>query len=358
MATSKRVCILGIDRYSKKTSYQTAFFVVKGYQFDIFVTDARNSNASGELGVRVHPLASSFFARLYQVWIFFWRYRAEIHHCELYVGGRFAPFYALIAKIFGQTVLVVERGDIREFFEKNYSFSLRFAMYFAYKLADVVWYKEMFMEPLLRRLGKNRYFLLPNSVPVAKRQENLRRDIDFLWVNRLIAHRHPDWFAHNLFALREDLPQLSFAIVGFMGADGNEDQQAQEAKLRKLFPPADHDRLALYCSPQSYYSRARFFVFPSDYVFCNNALLEAMSYGVIPIVSRREGTDLIVSDGVDGIIIEHSAEGLLQGMRRALTLTEVERERLSQAAIKKVRDNYSVDTWGAKLLERYESIGG
>ena len=149
---------------------------------------------------------------------------------------------------------------------------------------------------------------------------------------------------------------MNFAMVGLMGTDGNSDQQNQEMELRQMFLEIDHGYLQSYSPPEPYYVRAKFFVFPSDYVFCNYALLEAMSHGVVPIVSRREGSELIIDDGISGILVEHSEEGLVQGMRRAMDLSDDEWKKFSSAAINKVRRDFSVATWGTILLKYYESF--
>ncbi len=289
---SKRICIFGLDRFVQKNSYQINFFRKKGYFFDIFVTDIASSISMQNGDASITALSPSFIGRLYQVWRYFLKYNDTIVHCEIYVGGRFSPFYGLIAKIFQKKILVVERGDIREYFAKNYDLFLRMSMYFSYKLADVVWYKEMFMKPFLDHLGKESTFLLPNCVNVPNEINKNKRDIDFLWANRLLAHRHPEWFAFNILALYENCLQISYAIVGLMGVDGNGDQQDCESSLMKILPNNHYKNLVEYDNPRPYYSRARFFIFPSDYVFCNNALLEAMSYGVVPIISDRDGADL------------------------------------------------------------------
>ncbi len=355
-AIGKRICIFGLDRFAQKNCYQINFFRDRGYIFDIFVTDKTNSISIEGDGVIVEALSPNFFGRIHQVWQYFLTYRGDIAHCELYVGGKFSPFYALVAKIFHKKILVVERGDIREYFAKNYSAFLRIPMFISYKLADVVWYKEMFMKSFLEKLGKKQIFFLPNCVSIPENLDRNGRGIDFLWANRLLSHRHPEWFAFNLLGLREINSKITYSIVGFMGADGNRDQQDCESSLMKIFRGDELENLIAYNNPRPYYSKARFFVFPSDYVFCNNALLEAMSYGVVPIVSDRDGVSLMVNDGVNGIVTEHSKEGLMLGMRRALAMTPSEWISMSNAAVENIKNNYSVDSWGEKLMQHYKSL--
>lgn len=42
--------------------------------------------------------------------------------------------------------------------------------------------------------------------------------------------------------------------------------------------------------------KSKLFIFPANIVFCNNALLEAMSFGCVPVVANGEGAYRIVND--------------------------------------------------------------
>ena len=111
-----------------------------------------------------------------------------------------------------------------------------------------------------------------------------------------------------------------------------------------------------FVDPAPFYRRSRFFVLPADVVFCNFALLEAMSHGVVPIVSDTPGARLVVSDGVSGIIADHSAEGLRRGLERALSLDQDDWRAGSAGARRAVQEEYSIERWGARLLDEYRIL--
>ena len=49
-----------------------------------------------------------------------------------------------------------------------------------------------------------------------------------------------------------------------------------------------------------------------------------MSYGMVPLISNVQSSELIVDDGIDGFINDHSKDGLLKAMKKALNLTQTE----------------------------------
>lgn len=108
--------------------------------------------------------------------------------------------------------------------------------------------------------------------------------------------------------------------------------------------------------PFDLYKRAKFFLLPADIVFCNYALLEAMSFGVVPIVSRVEGTSRIVKEGIDGLVVPNTLDGLKIGLRRSLSMGD-EWKNMSTAAYMKIKHAFSIEDWAKKLLALYHTIG-
>jgi len=76
------------------------------------------------------------------------------------------------------------------------------------------------------------------------------------------------------------------------------------------------------------------FVLPSDLEGLSIACLETLSCGLISIVTDSVGPLDIIKDGWNGFIVKKSAEGILEGLKTAISLTENEKKII----IKNARD--------------------
>jgi glycosyltransferase involved in cell wall biosynthesis len=355
----RRIVVLGVESFRHKYLYQAKALSALGWDLDFFATNSFHVSVEPQEFARVIQLDTKFVARLLQIVSYLWKYHKCLHHAEIYVGGRFAALYCLLCRAFRIPTIVVERGDIQRFKSSHYGLATRASMLTAYRSANLVWYKEPYMARLLSGLGVRRTFMLPNAVPeppVSYSEPVLdqKRDISFLWVNRIIRERNSDW-------LHEILPQLSRCFDYKMVILGAEvDPKSEDFDLsEKLFALSERvPSLQIYghVDPNPWYSRALFFVLPANRVFGNFALLEAMSRGVVPIVTRAEGTDLIVQHGENGFVTEPSAAALKAAMRLALQMPRDDWCRLSSAARHTVATRFSLAAWVEKLLAEYERL--
>lgn len=354
---SALICILGLDAVRQKTIYQTSWLSERGFSFKIFTTHQQPDSMQEHPTADIERLQDRSMSRLRQLFLFLRRNRRSLHHVELYVGGRFAVLYAILCRVARVKLMVVERGDLMMCQRRIHPLPTRLSIYGAYRLAHRIWYRELYMERAFRRWGlAARAFLLPNAVPFPPTQAIGVRDIDVLWVNRLIPLRHADWLADALLEISATR-EVSAEIVGFAPAtSARGDVVAVEQYVRDRLAPLPNCRCWEFSDAAPLYRRARFFVLPADYVFCNFALLEAMSHGVVPIVSRVEGADRIVEHGGDGFLVEHSPVGLKRGLAEALAVDQATWNAISGQARKKVQTSFSLDAWGQRLLKEYAAI--
>ena len=346
---NRHVAILGIDNLSRKNRAQLDHLNALGYAFDVFTSDALgDSEANLPAGNTLTRVAPGAVARTAQVWRYLAANRHRLNHVEVYPGGRFAALYAALAKLHRIPVMVVERGDL--LYRDRYDASVRASMALTYRLADVVWCREFYQERALRRGGIPRVFLLANAVaaPVEIAAPD-ERVVEFAWVNRLIVERKARWVADAL--AHPDLAEARTVMLGIQPGTTDPATAAQQDDLQARRLP--NLELLPYADPQWLYRRARFFLLPSDIVYCNNALLEAMAHGVIPLVSDVEGARLIVDHGVDGFVFPHSPEGLRMAMAAARALSPAEYRRMSLAAAAKMRTRFSAERWAHQLASEY-----
>lgn len=352
--SKKKVLVFGIDNFSMKNRYQVEELNKYGYFFIFETLNSRNDsyqNFSGlealdnslEISSKGFLHAPCRIGAAIKLLISY-----KVHHVEVYPGGRFAFFYVVLSRLMKRKVIVVERGDLLDWDEKPVT--LRFSMWLCYRLATIVWYREPYMKKVLGKLRVKRRVFIHNAGPsVPVDNSRLNRDIDFLWVNRLIEQRRSDWFVD---ILDKQIFKKTFNFL--IGIEKNKNVQTQVGYVRRK--AGSNLVLEEFRSPEAFYQRSRFFVLPATVVFCNHALLEAMAYGVVPIVSESNGTDLIVQDGVNGFICEHSSRGLESAMLRALNLDDCDWGLLSQQARETVLMKFSRSGWGEKVNTLYKAV--
>jgi glycosyltransferase involved in cell wall biosynthesis len=120
------------------------------------------------------------------------------------------------------------------------------------------------------------------------------------------------------------------------------------------------DRLRLVehtASIEQYYRAADVFVLPSLREGLPNALLEAMACGLASIASRLPGvTDSVVTDGVDGLLVEPAGrEALAAALGRLLGDADL-RRRLGCAARQTVEARFSLPSIASRYISLYEEL--
>jgi glycosyltransferase involved in cell wall biosynthesis len=96
------------------------------------------------------------------------------------------------------------------------------------------------------------------------------------------------------------------------------------------------------------------YVLPSDTEGLPLACLEAMSCGLISVVTNCGGTGEIIQDGYNGFLVERSHVGVLNGLKRALKLSAAEKEQISQNGRNVVKDKFNLENnirFGLKVLK-------
>jgi glycosyltransferase involved in cell wall biosynthesis len=89
----------------------------------------------------------------------------------------------------------------------------------------------------------------------------------------------------------------------------------------------------------------------------SNALLEAMSHGVVPVVSRVSGVADVVEDGVSGLLFPPGDEtALAMRLKEALAMTADRRHRMGDAARETMRVRFSLDGVADQHLALYRNV--
>jgi glycosyltransferase involved in cell wall biosynthesis len=320
------VLILNLDTFAAKNVSQIRLMEAEGYGFTVVTNDSRRASRRvfDEQGFRRSQLIVLGGLQSKVVTVFSMLLRHRFHHVEFYPAGRLALLYLLLIKLFGHRLVVIERGDIGSL--HLYDALTRLSLRLAYRFADRVVYKETYMKEPLDSFTRAPLAFVPNCIvpPSSPLAPWAARTIDFLWVNRLTVQRRPEWF---LRALQD--PALGGRRAAMLGFE----------------------------EPGPFYDRARFFCLPSEIIFGNNSLLEAMARGVVPVVTESPGIERVVCDGVNGIVTAFDEAEYKKGLLRAAAMDQEAWAKLSRAARDTVEQEFSGDAWRRRMAKLYDEIG-
>jgi glycosyltransferase involved in cell wall biosynthesis len=107
------------------------------------------------------------------------------------------------------------------------------------------------------------------------------------------------------------------------------------------------------CDPESCLSQSTVHVFPSQWEGSAKVVYEAAACG-LPQITTREAGD-VIRDGVEGIIVQPGDVDAIAGALEHLYLHPEIVERMSQAARRRVVENFTWDHFRARLLDAYEA---
>lgn len=103
--------------------------------------------------------------------------------------------------------------------------------------------------------------------------------------------------------------------------------------------------------PSEYLKASDIFVLSSDNEGLSLALLEAMSTGLVCVSTDCTGSREAVVDERVGLVVEKSAKGVTEGIRKILAMPPSQRRDISKAASDFVRVNFDLDKNVSKVFE-------
>jgi len=347
--TKNIVLVLNIDKLKNKNCYQFRSMGKYGYQYHVFsYTNDGSSMGCGCNYVTDYP--KSVFYRAIKIVKFLSKHGRSVHHIELYTGcSNFIILEYWLAKLFGIPVCIVERGALKDLNKRG--FVGRVIRRYLFRYAAYVWIRELWMQRALQGIRSKDCFFLSNTIDVPNKHNNRpEKNIEFLWCNSLKSWRNPMWFID---ALKQPvLLEKKAVLVGFL--KNNASLQDQQQIIRASAP--SNVELVDFTQPEPYYLNSKFFVLPADIVFLNYSLLEAMAYGVVPIVSDVDGARQIVDDGENGFVVPHNKNAFCDALLHAASITDERYMIMSKNARAKVIAQFSLSNWSVHLANYYSQM--
>jgi glycosyltransferase involved in cell wall biosynthesis len=288
-----------------------------------------------------------------------WRHRRAYDVIHV-IHGRLHAFPAAVAGSWlGKPVLVKPGGGGEDHFDLSVVQRKRLlGSFFARAIASntAAWVATgQQIEGDLMRWGvpSERVHAIPNGVEIPRDLAAPTRNgvVHFLSMGRLVPEKAVDQTIRAFAALPADAP-ARLTVLG----DGPCLSQLQ-ALSRSL---AQEKRIAFpgaVADVTPYLREADVYVSTSVWEGMSNALLEAMSHGVIPVVSRVSGVADVVEEDVSGFLFQPGDEAELAArLGEALSMTADSRRAMGEAACAAMGVHFSLETVVERHLTLYRNL--
>ena len=345
----KTLC-LGIAHFIDKNGYQAQVYQKHGERIRYLVPDVTGQTEHFRIkydaDVKIVP--KSKLGRLWHTLVALLTYRP--HNVELYLTGYMALPYAFLAKITGRNLIVILRG--LEF--KSHRTTWYYAL--VLKMSDLIIAKEFYLnEGAVRLKLGHKTHMLHNCVPCVSDvvPSYADRNIDLLFLNTPRRMRHVLFLVDVIAKLLERNPGMKVTIAGFGVLDekyNSIELDYQREVLHKIEALGLKDKIELkgfVRNAPELMTASKVFILPADVIYCNYALLEAMSCGCVPVVADGEGARLVVEDEVGGFVRTLSVPAFVDAVESALQPEMW--DRCSGNARRKIDEEYSIESWYAGI---------
>jgi glycosyltransferase involved in cell wall biosynthesis len=194
-----------------------------------------------------------------------------------------------------------------------------------------------------------RVYAIPNGVEIPDDVGRKSRNgvVNFLSMGRLEAEKAVDQTIRAFAGLPADAPaHLTILGDGPCRPELEELSRRLGQERRIVFRGAVRD-----VTP--YLKEAHVYLSTSLSEGMSNALLEAMSHGVMPLVSRVSGTDDLIEEGISAFLFPPGDEtALLTRLEKSLAMTAERRCAMGETARKAIRSRFSLE----KVAERHVTL--
>ena len=285
-------------------------------------------------------------------------------HVELYFSRiYFETFPAVIfCKILNIPISLVSRGkDLRD--HQHHRYIRQILTRFICNRCNLILPKESSHVTVLKEFNlssKTVVYEIHNGVPIEK-FDVTKFGIDsktFLFLNAFRELRNLDILIKAFGKLREEFPQIRLTLVGssletnFLPQEKDHEERVLEL-ISDLKLQNNIDIYPFSSNPWEGIEDVLAFVLPADQVWLNNALLEAMSYSIPPIIAQAERAEDIISSEEIGLICSKNEHSLYLAMKKLIESPEKARN-MGKNSKKRVMDNFSSQKVGQDIYSLYQ----
>lgn len=203
-------------------------------------------------------------------------------------------------------------------------------------------------------IEENKIRVIPNSVKVPEfKQKKICKaiKINILYLGRIDKNKGLVEIINALAALFTTT-EFTLHVAG----DGPDNSWFKEFANNQLKGNFRYEGIVSGASKEKLLSDAHIFLLPSYYEGLPNALLEAMSYGVVPIVTPVGSIPELVIDNENGLIVPVKDHGKIKEAIELLINDKTLYEKLSFQAYKTINGKYSIKEYINKLNCIYRNV--
>lgn len=205
------------------------------------------------------------------------------------------------------------------------------------------------LEYYIRDYKNEKIISIPNSIPSVQESVPVKKKT-LLFVGRLnVQHKRADLIIPLWAGLVDKLPEWEFKVVGSGEYFEKLKQELAAVKLPRI-------TLEGFQSSLDYYPEASILFMPSAYEGFPNVLLEAQSFGCIPVAYKSyKAVEWIVNDGEDALLIEPFDIDKMSQSIVKLATDDRQRAKMAEAGLINAR-RFTIDKIGQKWLEFFDSL--
>jgi glycosyltransferase involved in cell wall biosynthesis len=343
-----KTLVLGLDHFIDKIGYQATAYQYYRHPLTYLVLDligySLEFSKKYDADVKIVPINP--FKRIL-ITIFF-LLKKEYTHVEIYDIGRLTYWYMVLSKLTGKKTLYILRGSE---FIRRYEQTIKII-----KLSDKIFFKEIrHYEPVRKICDDKKLLFLHNAIPAysGKILDYDSRDIDILFLNSPVKFRNPFLLIDALGIFLEKNKNVTIIMAGFSNFVERVYQQEVLDYIKQKHLDEDIITKPFVNNPFDFHSRAKVFVLPADVIFVNHSLIESMSCGTVPVITRGEGWDKIINDE-NGFVSDSDAKQFAEQIQKALNKNIWEQK--SKKARETAINDFDILQWGRKLLTFKEVI--
>jgi glycosyltransferase involved in cell wall biosynthesis len=349
-----KTLVLGLEHFIDKIGYQALAYQYYNHPVTYLTSDTSGFSLtfSKKYNAEVIIVPQNIINRL--IFIINYLLMKEYSYVEIYYTGRLVYFYTAFCKLLRKKTLFILRGYE---FDKKYGRFWDLLAIKSIKSSDKILAKEPFLfEEAKKIVSLDKLLFLPNAIEAysGKILSYEEREIDILFLNTPRKERNLFLLIDALKILLSDNRGLKIIIAGFsiLSEASNKIQpEYQENVLDYIKRKELEDLITIKTfvnNPYDLHSRAKIFVLPAKFIFLNYSMLESMSCGTVPVVTKGEGWDKIITEE-NGFVSDFDAKLLAVELKKALNKETWIKKSLE--ARKTVINNYDIRQWGKKILE-------
>lgn len=168
--------------------------------------------------------------------------------------------------------------------------------------------KKQFLSFYSSNLIKSKCIVIQNGIKLVAATIHKKEDKNFIIgsVGRFIPLKNHEFLINLMSKIIKEMPNVKLWLIGYGPLEKHLKNKVLKLGLENyvVFIKSDN--------PQKYYRHMNCFALPSDQEGLSMALLEAMAYGVVPIVASKTKKHDVVCDSKNGFVSDLSLENFYE----------------------------------------------